>query len=339
MTAEWLRHHSPEFEAAPPKRNKVRPRKKIKRSGKCRRCISAKKKGKQQLIFDKSNKTYRFNFINTTELICSTKYKQEQPRAMVFDSDFHAIGVDNHASRTMSNNINHFISALVTEPDMIVKGAGGNLKVMGSGTLRWRIEDNDGKIHQIICKDAIYVPNLHTCLLSPQHWAQGLNGNLPRLDGTWCATYADRCVLEWDQRKNRRTIHFDRNSTNTPIIYSAPGNNQYRRKIAIMDVVAKTTQLCQPVARSLEIDEHYLQEEKNSDFLPNKVQQQDIQEDNEMTTISPASELLRWHHRLGHLSFLKMRILIKLGILPKKLLTVKAPMCASCKALQITKSQ
>ena len=57
MTTEWLRRHSPEFEAAPPKRNKVRPRKKIKRSGKCRRYISAKKKGKQQRIGDKSNKT------------------------------------------------------------------------------------------------------------------------------------------------------------------------------------------------------------------------------------------------------------------------------------------
>jgi len=56
-----------------------------------------------------------------------------------------------------------------------------------------------------------------------------------------------------------------------------------------------------------------------------------------MNTISPASELLRWHHRLGHLSFLKLRILIKLGILPKRLLTVKAPMCASCKAGQMTK--
>jgi len=110
---------------------------------------------------------------------------------------------------------------------MIVKGAGGNLKVMGSGTL-----------------------------LSPQHWAQGLNDNSPRLDGTWCATYADRCVLEWNQRKNRRTIPFDRNYTNTPIIYSAPGNILHRRKIAILDVVAKTTQICQTVAYSSTIDEN-----------------------------------------------------------------------------------
>ena len=220
---------------------------------------------------------------------------------------------------------------------MIVKGVGGNLKVMGSGTLRWKIENDDGKIHKIICKDAIYLPNLHSCLLSPQHWTQSLNDNSPRLDGTWYTTYVDICVLEWNQRKNRRTIRFDGNSTNTPIIYSAPGNNLYRRKIAILDVVAKTTQLCQTVACLSEIDEHYLQEEYISDFLPNKVQQQDIQEDNEMSTISQASELLRWHHRLEHLSFLKIRILIKLGILPKNLLTVKTPMCASCKAGQMTK--
>lgn len=54
---------------------------------------------------------------------------------MIFDSYSHTIGVENHASRTMSNNINYFKSALESTPKMIVKGAGGNLKVMGSGTV------------------------------------------------------------------------------------------------------------------------------------------------------------------------------------------------------------
>ena len=256
---------------------------------------------------------------------------------MIYVTDFHAIGLENHASRTMSNNINHFISTLVPETDMIVKDAGGNLKVMGSGTLRWRIEDDDGKIHTIICKDAIFVPNLHTCLLSPQHWAQGLDDNSPKLDGTWCATYADRCVIEWNQRKHRRTIRFDRNSTNTRIIYLAPGCDLHRRKIDILNVVARTTQICQTVECSSEIDENNSQEENISAFLPNKVNQEDIQEKHEINTISPASELLRWYHILRHLSFVKMKILIILGILPKKLLTVKTLICASCKARQIVK--
>ena len=159
---------------------------------------------------------------------------------MVFDTDSHAIGMDNHTSRIMINDINHFILVLVAEPDMSLKGAGGNLKVMGSGTLRWRIENDDGKIHTIIEKYAIYVPKLHTCLISHQYRAQGLNYNTPDLDGTLGVTFSDRCVLEWNQRKYRRTIHFDRYPSNTPIIYSAQGRNLYKKKVAILDVVAKS---------------------------------------------------------------------------------------------------
>ena len=256
----------------------------------------------------------------------------------MFDTDSHAIGVDNHTSRTMNNDINQFISALVPEPDLTVKGAGGNLQVMGSGTLGWRIQDNTGKIHTIIEKDAIYVPKRHTCLLSPQHWAQGLNDNSPKLDGTWCETYANRCILEWNQRKCKRTIRFNKYSTNTPIIYLAPGYNVCKKKIDILDVVAKSAQLCQRVSYpSKTSDEPTIKEENITNFLPSNVIHEDIQEENELDSISSAGELLRWHHRLGHVSFTRMRILMMLGILPKKLLTVKTPMCASCKEKKMTK--
>ena len=42
------------------------------------------------------------------------------------------------------------------------------------------------------------------------------------------------------------------------------------------------------------------------------------------------AELLRWHHRLGHLSFIKIRLMALLDILPRRLSTVKPPKCAGC---------
>lgn len=84
-------------------------------------------------------------------------------------------------------------------------------------------------------------------------------------------------------------------------------------------------------------DEPTIKEENISDFLPSKVIHENIQEENEIDSISPAGELIRWHHRLGHLSFVKMRVLIMLRIPPKELLTVKTQMCASCKAEEMTK--
>jgi len=39
---------------------------------------------------------------------------------------------------------------------------------------------------------------------------------------------------------------------------------------------------------------------------------------------------MRWHYRLGHLSYRKMKLLSAMGILPKKFLDIKPPKCAGC---------
>jgi hypothetical protein len=40
--------------------------------------------------------------------------------------------------------------------------------------------------------------------------------------------------------------------------------------------------------------------------------------------------MLRWHYRLGHLSFQRIKRMAELGILPKKLAQVTPPKCAGC---------
>jgi len=42
------------------------------------------------------------------------------------------------------------------------------------------------------------------------------------------------------------------------------------------------------------------------------------------------SEWMRWHYRLGHMSFRKMKILCTMGFLPKRFLKLKNPKCAGC---------
>ena len=127
MIVSWITTHLPEFNVVPNKTIKVRPRLK-RRMGKYRRYIFAKIKGKQQNLGNKMSKPYRFLFVNTMYYTCSSTSKIYRERYMIFDSDSHVIGVDNHASRTMSNNINHLILAFVTTPSMIVKDASGNLQ-------------------------------------------------------------------------------------------------------------------------------------------------------------------------------------------------------------------
>ena len=55
-----------------------------------------------------------------------------------------------------------------------------------------------------------------------------------------------------------------------------------------------------------------------------------IPEDPEPTSLDSHDELLRWHYRLGHLPFDRVKQLARTGQLPKKLLTSKKPFCAAC---------
>ena len=122
----------------------------------------------------------------------------------------------------------------------MVVGAGGNLKVKGEGTIVWKIQDDDGSQHDLTIKDCLYVPDLQICLLSPQHWAQQARDDFPKKDGTWCATYAGGCQMQWNQRKYTKTIHHDP-KTNTPRLYTVPRSTAFRRKLAALDLLAKTT--------------------------------------------------------------------------------------------------
>ena len=83
---------------------------------------------------------------------------------------FFVTGIDNHASKTMYNDIEHFITPLTPTPNTFVKEAGDYINVMGSDTLRWTIENDDGKVNTILVRDSLYVPNIPKWLLYYQHW-------------------------------------------------------------------------------------------------------------------------------------------------------------------------
>jgi hypothetical protein len=53
-------------------------------------------------------------------------------------------------------------------------------------------------------------------------------------------------------------------------------------------------------------------------------------EDEPLAADTPQAELLRWHYRLGHISFARLRILALMGTIPRRLLHVKNPKCAGC---------
>ena len=54
------------------------------------------------------------------------------------------------------------------------------------------------------------------------------------------------------------------------------------------------------------------------------------EEENQLAARDIQAELLRWHHRLGHLSFQKLKLLELLRVIPSNLATAHPPKCAGC---------
>ncbi len=138
--------------------------------------------------------------------------KKSKP-IMHFDTDSYDILVDNCCSQSITNNLQDYIKPPKLS-DMRVKGFNGNTTQTKVGTVRWRIHDDEGRIHCIQLPNTYYSPHAESRLLSPQHWAQiAKNGR-----GTKCTTYHDAIILEWDNQKFKRTIPPNHKTRNVGII-------------------------------------------------------------------------------------------------------------------------
>jgi len=92
------------------------------------------------------------------------------------------------------------------------------------GTVKGKIKDDKGKIHNFILPNTYYSSSVETRLLSPQHWAQ------TRKKGrdSYCITYHDAIIMRWNKDKYQITAPLDNTKhRNMGVVRSAPGIKQY----------------------------------------------------------------------------------------------------------------
>ena len=77
----------------------------------------------------------------------------------------------------------------------------GKIKVTGYGTIKIKVTDDNGKKHDLIIHNVLYVPQSPINLISPQKWSQGMHDN-----GTGEITVGDATLLFWDNRKYTKLI-------------------------------------------------------------------------------------------------------------------------------------
>ena len=97
------------------------------------------------------------------------------PHSGHFNSNYFLIGVDNHATTSISNDKSHFIS-LISPVTLGIKDCGGSLvRAKGQDTVKWNIKDDEGRVHMFTLQNALYVPESSLCILCLQHWAKQAN--------------------------------------------------------------------------------------------------------------------------------------------------------------------
>ena len=271
--------------------------------------------------------------------------KSSGPANLRFDSNSARISVDNCCTRSLSNNINHFEDLELTRMGKcrgLGDKPGNGQAIHGTGTLVITIQDDVGGWHVVKLTNSLYVPGAEGVLLSPQHWAQAANDHFPKRKGTGYKGDDETVTLYWNQRKFKRTIYLDP-QTNTGVFYSKPGSRifqAFQNEFVACRVQRKhpehTTQLPPGVQRQRELEGDGFADKElipalsptlESDKIPPdpKSRQNPLTFDpgitqgnsdstkyftgpvtNEPEALDKSVELMRWHYRLGHLSFPKL---------------------------------
>ena len=187
-------------------------------------------------------RTERHNSVSNTQttklttivLMAKTKEIRRDSSRLTFrpDSDSFTIGVDTHASYCMSNNKNHFVGPITPVGASKVIGVNRTLPIQGTGTVVWKPNDDEGHTHVFKIQGTLYVLGLKNSISSPQHWADQVHAR--NRTNAWEITRRDMTTLYWNNSKMKRTIPLDK-GTNTPIVLSSQGANQYRLSEAIFN--------------------------------------------------------------------------------------------------------
>ena len=285
-----------------------------------------------------------------------------KPLGKQFDSDSRTLMIDDGASACITNDKGDFIEP-PKKVNRKVRGIKGHAKATHRGTIKWQVEDDTGLIHVMLIKGAYLIPEAATRILSPQHLAQQAGDHFPKEEGTGALTTSKNIMLFWSQRRYTKTVPLDP-TTNVGLTTTAPGARSFRAFCATLER-PETKQECIFTTHIIPDDEDASFQpqdpvepphsaDDNQDVVPLPIQDEAftpppttvvdvgpithvIPDDPEPKSMEPQDELLRWHYRLGHLPFDRIKQLADKGQLPKRLLTCHTPFCAACQYGKMTK--
>ena len=224
-------------------------------------------------------------------IICALQSEHAMTQAPIgFDTDSVLICIDTGASRTAPFDKTKFVKI---KPLQGIRRISSSLQVEGVGIVKWKLTSNAGDELEIYITGALYIPQLPTRLLAPQHLAFQIGG--PN-DGFMAL--ARHGVMRIGE--HRFPIQYSIKN-NLPMLRTTPGITKLR---------ANNNELEQPtlMPSGTENDQGIVK------YNMSKIQR----------------EFLFLHKRLGHMFFQHMQKLVRLDKIPKKFSNVSIPRCREC---------
>jgi hypothetical protein len=312
--------------------------------------------------------------IKTATIIEARSAMDKERRVrMEFDTDSFDILIDNCCSHTLTNDINDYIEPPV-KSSVRVRGYNGRTNSTMVGTVKWKLKDDNGKIHNFILPNTYYSSSVETRLLSPQHWAQ----TKKKGRDSYCETYHDAIIMRWIKDKYQITAPLDnRRHRNVGVVRSASGIKQYLTTCQALD--QEYTTLAYPATICMDCQTAYITGDESSIGTPEKTykepkevtrpvtpdveqMREEIFKDKEQETIlqdedvtveedyptysQDSQEYIHWHYRLNHPTHIVMTKMAKQSMLSRRITKIlidmekqhsKPPMCNNCCGAKATR--
>ena len=267
-----------------------------------------------------------------------------------FDTDSVAIIIDTGATAAFTHCLRDFIS--FTPISSKVSGL-GDLSIKGIGTVLYKIKNDQNELISLQVKNAFYVPDLKTRLVSPQQLCQQSK--------TRCQYEGDAHFFRLRWGSQSKTIPLSK-SNNLPVLNTAPGttlgqeisaslartNNLYRAAKTVPQYTLRSDLLLAPEGDD---DEEGIftstsspHNSKSPDIklkchtqkcadckqirIDEKGNEIDLSQLNNLTKLQ--QEFLHVHAAMGHPNFQVMKNMVTEGLLDSKFKKVAIPQCLSC---------
>ena len=206
---------------------------------------------------------------------------------------------------------------------------------MMKGTLLWKWRDDEGNLHTFKLPNSYYDPK-GSRFLSPQHWAKEMKKSSKYKKKTICYQGDDESItLCWENHK--ATCRYKTEGVADITLYVDQVVLQANEQVHEGKHPSNTLSTLKKTLEYQDTNQSRLYKDDDDMFPEQEKIMQALKKLPTEMKHHRSSTLLHHHERMGHISFKRLRLMAKKGIISRKFLGQKDPKCQACLMAKATR--